>query len=171
MRGMHKIGASPPAAPGPGLPAPVLHGPGAREHRVDCSPVRPRRRSCAFGMGCVPGRGDRRRPGPVRPLSGQPPRFQGPFRPGVPWRGRRLSSGWRVTGSARSSADLARLLELARLTDTLVIDAARDLRPRRHQRPPHFGGEEPECPRPSSTSWPAGCKGPTRLQRNGASCA
>ena len=42
---------------------------------------------------------------------------------GCVWAKSARSSGWRFPRLARSSADLSRLLELARLTDTLVIDA------------------------------------------------
>ena len=67
--------------------------------------------------------------------------------------------GLEISRLARSSADLSRMLELARLTDTLVIDGdgIYDLA--------DFND------RPSCTCWPVGCRARNALRPSGASCA
>jgi hypothetical protein len=162
----------PPAAVGVDLPASVLDGPGAGEHRVDRPPVCPRRRGGPAGLACLSGGGDRHRPGPVGPLGGEPFGIQGSPGPGVSGRGgRHLRPGGVPTGpilrgpvAAAGAGPPDRHLGHRR---------RRDLRPGRHQRPARAGREEPDVggrtalPGQPTTRRPAGgCR--TRRAAHGA---
>jgi DNA invertase Pin-like site-specific DNA recombinase len=78
--------------------------------------------------------------------------------------------GLEVSRLARSSADLSRLLELARLTDTLVVDAdgIYDLANFNDRLLLGLKGTMSEA---GCTFWPAGSRVPSRPRRSGASCA
>src|SRR5512132_3564459 len=112
----------PPGAQRAHLRPPVVAGPGPGQHRVDRPPVWVGRGGGPPGLGPLRGGGDRCRPGPVGALSRAPLGLQGA--------GGRVCLGevgaifgLEVSRLARSSADLSRLLELARLTELLVVDA------------------------------------------------
>ena len=113
------------------------------QHRVDRPPIRPGRRGGPAGVGCVPGGGDRRRPGPVGPLRGEPFRVQGSGRPGVSGRGRRhLRSGGVPTGPILGGpvAPVG-----AGPPDRHAGHRLRwHLRPGQYQRPSRAGPEEPD---------------------------
>jgi DNA invertase Pin-like site-specific DNA recombinase len=78
--------------------------------------------------------------------------------------------GLEISRLARSNADLARLAELARLTDTLLIDAdgvydLADFSDRLL-----LGLKSTMRERRSCTSWPGGCRRPSGPPPNAASC-
>ncbi len=110
-----------PGADGGDLCAAVDAGPGPLPHRVHHAAVHPGRGGVAAGLACQCHRGDRLRPG----ISGRSTEGRDGFKALVA----RVCLGevgaifgLEVSRLARS-ADLSRLLELGRLTDTLVIDA------------------------------------------------
>ena len=76
-----------------------------------------------LGWAAAAGRGRRRRPGRLGPVRRRPRTGSGSSWPGSAWARSARCSAWRSPGWRAPSAEFARLLELARLTDTLVIDA------------------------------------------------
>ena len=99
----------------------VDDGAGTRPQRIDRAAVRAGRAGDGVGWpGSSPGH--RRRPGRVRPVDRGPGRIQG-LVARVCLGEVGAVFGLEVSRLARSTADLSRLLEFARLTDTLVIDS------------------------------------------------
>ena len=111
-------------AGGGGLCAPVVDGAGPRAHRVDDAPVRrwPRRRS-RLGWARRDVRGDRHRPGGVGPVGGVAADGFTELVSRVCLGEVGAIFGIEISRLARSTAEVARLMEFARLTDTLLIDA------------------------------------------------
>ena len=78
--------------------------------------------------------------------------------------------GLEVSRLARSSADLSRLLELARLTDTLVVDSDGIYDLANFNDRLLLGLKGTDVRSRAALSWPAGCKEPSGPRRSEASC-
>src|SRR2546421_5805594 len=104
------------------LHPPVESGAGAGQHRVHRPAVRSGRGGGGAGLGPRPGAGHRRRPGPLGSLYTQSRDGYRDLVAQVCLGEVGAIFGLEISRLARSTADLARLVALARLTDTPAID-------------------------------------------------